>query len=43
MFLGEELALLLGLHTLGDDFQAFLAAKRLWEWENAELLGKIGY
>ena len=25
------------------DFEAFLAAKRLWEWENAELLEKIGY
>ncbi len=26
-----------------DDFGAFLAAKRLWEWENQELLQKIGY
>lgn len=26
-----------------DDYQAFLAAKRLWEWENAELLAAIGY
>lgn len=25
------------------DYQAFLAAKHLWEWENAELLEKIGY
>lgn len=26
-----------------DDFEAFLAAKRLWEWENAELLRAIEY
>ncbi len=26
-----------------DDFQAFLGAKRLWEWENDEWLKKVGY
>jgi len=26
-----------------DDFQAFLGAKKLWEWENASVLKKIGY
>lgn len=26
-----------------DDFQAFLGAKRLWEWENKEWLDKLGY
>jgi hypothetical protein len=26
-----------------NDFQAFLAAKRLWEWENEEWLKKIAY
>jgi hypothetical protein len=26
-----------------DDYDAFLAAKKLWEWENAEILEKIGY
>ncbi len=26
-----------------DDFQAFLGAKKLWEWENDYLLRKIGY
>jgi hypothetical protein len=26
-----------------NDFQAFLGAKRLWEWENEEWLRKIGY
>ncbi len=26
-----------------DDYAGFLAAKRLWEWENAELLESIGY
>jgi len=26
-----------------DDFQAFLGAKRLWEWENSNVLKKIGY
>jgi len=26
-----------------DDFEAFLGAKKLWEWENAEWLRKIGY
>lgn len=26
-----------------DDFQAFLGAKRLWEWENDSWLKKVGY
>ncbi len=26
-----------------DDFQAFLGAKKLWEWEHSPLLKKIGY
>ncbi len=26
-----------------EDFEAFLAAKRLWEWENAHWLRRIGY
>lgn len=26
-----------------DDYQAFLAAKRLWEWEHMDLLAQIGY
>ena len=26
-----------------DDFQGFLAAKRLWEWENYDWLKKVGY
>ncbi len=26
-----------------DDFEAFMAAKRLWEWENSEWLKKIDY
>jgi len=26
-----------------DDYQAFLAAKKLWEWENVSVLKKIGY
>ncbi|MDD5710953.1 MAG: hypothetical protein PHV43_02540 [Candidatus Colwellbacteria bacterium] len=26
-----------------DDFQAFLGAKKLWEWEHSPLLRKIGY
>ena len=26
-----------------DDFQAFLGAKKLWEWENMSVLKKIGY
>ncbi len=26
-----------------NDFQAFLGAKRLWEWENEEWLKKVGY
>lgn len=26
-----------------DDYQAFLAAKKLWEWENVTVLKKIGY
>jgi hypothetical protein len=26
-----------------DDFQAFLGAKKLWEWENDFWLRKIGY
>ncbi|MDO8516356.1 MAG: hypothetical protein Q7S28_03840 [bacterium] len=26
-----------------DDFQAFLGAKKLWEWEDSEWLKKIGY
>ncbi len=26
-----------------NDFQAFLGAKRLWEWENEEWLTKVGY
>lgn len=26
-----------------DDFETFLAAKKLWEWENKEMLTKIGY
>jgi len=26
-----------------NDFEAFLGAKRLWEWENEEILKKIGY
>lgn len=26
-----------------DDFEAFLGAKKLWEWENKEWLEKIGY
>jgi hypothetical protein len=25
------------------DFEAFLGAKKLWEWENEEWLGKVGY
>ena len=25
------------------DFQAFLGAKKLWEWENEYMLKKIGY
>jgi hypothetical protein len=25
------------------DFEAFLAAKKLWEWENEEWLKKVGY
>ena len=25
------------------DYEAFVAAKRLWEWDNEELLGKISY
>lgn len=26
-----------------DDFEAFIAAKRLWEWENIDLLKEVGY
>jgi hypothetical protein len=26
-----------------DDFQAFLGAKKLWEWENVDWLKKVGY
>ncbi len=26
-----------------EDFQAFIGAKKLWEWENASILKKIGY
>ncbi|MBI2591592.1 MAG: hypothetical protein HYW34_02860, partial [Candidatus Brennerbacteria bacterium] len=26
-----------------DDFEAFLGAKRLWEWENIDQLKEIGY
>jgi len=26
-----------------DDYQAFLGAKKLWEWEHSPLLKKIGY
>ena len=26
-----------------DDYQAFLGAKRLWEWEHSPLLNKVGY
>lgn len=26
-----------------EDFEAFLGAKKLWEWENKEMLKKIGY
>jgi len=26
-----------------DDFQAFLGAKKLWEWEHDYWLKKIGY
>ncbi len=26
-----------------DDFEAFLGAKKLWEWENSDWLKKIGY
>ena len=26
-----------------DDFAAFLAAKKLWEWENVEMLKRVGY
>ncbi len=26
-----------------DDFTAFLGAKKLWEWENVEILKKVGY
>lgn len=26
-----------------DDFAAFLGAKKLWEWENEEILKKVGY
>ena len=26
-----------------DDYQAFLGAKKLWEWENVEWLKKVGY
>ena len=25
------------------DFQAFLGAKKLWEWENETILKEIGY
>jgi hypothetical protein len=27
----------------GDDFEAFLGAKKLWEWENSEWLKRVGY
>ena len=30
-------------HAWQHDFEAFLAAKKLWEWENEEWLKKIGY
>ena len=30
-------------HNWQDDFEGFLGAKRLWEWENTEWLRKIGY
>lgn len=26
-----------------EDFDAFLGAKKLWEWENMEMLKKVGY
>jgi hypothetical protein len=26
-----------------DDFKAFLGAKKLWEWENEEILKQVGY
>ena len=26
-----------------EDFEAFLGAKKLWEWENVEWLKKVGY
>lgn len=29
--------------SLYDDYQAFLGAKTLWEWEHIELLKKVGY
>ena len=25
------------------DYHAFLGAKRLWEWENEEILKQVGY
>ncbi len=31
------------LHNVENDFEAFLGAKRLWEWEHEEWLKKIGY
>ena len=30
-------------HELESDFHAFLAAKKLWEWENVEMLKRVGY
>ena len=26
-----------------EDFEAFLGAKKLWEWENVDWLKKVGY
>ena len=39
----EGVAELKEFPSWGEDFQAFLGAKKLWEWENSEWLKRIGY
>ena len=39
----EGIAELKELDNFKNDFEAFLGAKKLWEWENEEWLKKVGY
>lgn len=39
----QGIAELKELHGFESDFQAFLGAKRLWEWENESWLQRVGY